>query len=149
MLNLPHDLYTAEQTRELDRIVSEQHNISTSKLMARAGAAALVSIKNHWPQAERILVLCGTGNNGGDGFELARLALEKDYRVNVIQLGGAAALSAETKAARDALLATGLEIQTFDKELPSTDVIVDALLGTGLNREVEGEYKSIINAINQ
>jgi len=149
MLNLPHDLYTAEQTRELDRIVSEQHNMSTVKLMARAGAAALTSIKNHWPQAERILVLCGTGNNAGDGFELAKLALEKDYRVNVIQVGDIDTLSAETTAARDALIATGLEIQSFDKTLPSTDVIVDALIGTGLNREVSGEYKSIIEAINQ
>jgi len=149
MLNLPHDLYTAEQTRELDRIVSEQHDISTSKLMTRAGAAALTSIKNHWAQAERILVLCGTGNNAGDGFELARLALEKDYRVNVIQIGDTSTLSEETTAARDALLATGLQIQPFEKELPSTDVIVDALIGTGLNREVTGEYKRMIDAINQ
>ncbi|MDQ7073416.1 MAG: NAD(P)H-hydrate epimerase [Gammaproteobacteria bacterium] len=40
--------------------------------MSRAGKAALTAIKNHWPHAERILILCGTGNNGGDGFELAR-----------------------------------------------------------------------------
>jgi NAD(P)H-hydrate repair Nnr-like enzyme with NAD(P)H-hydrate epimerase domain len=87
MLNLPHDLYTADQSRELEQIVIEQHHISAAKLMARAGAAALSSIKNHWGQAERLLVICGTGNNGGDGFELATQALASDYRVSVIQVG--------------------------------------------------------------
>ena len=79
MSTLPHELYTAEQTRELERIVTEQHNISSAKLMSRAGRAALDCIKCHWPQAERILVVCGTGNNGGDGFELARQAIAEEY----------------------------------------------------------------------
>lgn len=148
MLNLPHDLYTAEQTRELDRIVTEQHNISTAKLMARAGEAALSSIKNHWPQAERLLIVSGTGNNGGDGFELARQAMEAGYRIVIFQVGDDA-LSNETAAARDALLATGTEIQKFKDTLPSTDVIIDALIGTGLNREITGQYKAAIEAINQ
>ena len=147
MLNLPHDLYTAEQTRELDRIVTEQHNISTAKLMAQAGAAALASIKNHWSQAERLLIVCGTGNNGGDGFELARQASEAGYRIVVFQVGDDE-IKNETAAARDALLATGTKIQKFKDKLPSTDVIVDAMIGTGLNREVTGEYKTVIEAIN-
>lgn len=148
MLNIPHDLYTAEQTRELDRIVIEQHNISTAKLMARAGAAALSTIKNHWPQAERLLIVCGTGNNGGDGFELARQALDSGYRVVVYQVGNDP-MSNETAAAKDAFLATGSEVHTFEGKLPSTDIIVDALLGTGVNREVVGDYKLAIEAINK
>ncbi|MCX4187346.1 NAD(P)H-hydrate dehydratase [Methylophaga sp. OBS4] len=149
MLNLPHELYTAEQTRELDRIVTEKHNISSAKLMARAGAAALERIKNHWPQAERILVVCGTGNNGGDGFELARQALAKDYRVVVYEVGSAGKMSEETAAAREAVVATGTEIHQFEDKLPSTDVLVDALLGTGLSREVTGIYARAIDAINK
>jgi NAD(P)H-hydrate epimerase len=149
MLNIPHDLYTAEQTRELDRIITEKHNIATSKLMARAGAAALTAIKNYWPQAERLLIVCGTGNNGGDGFDLARQALEKDYRVVVYQVGDVSKLSIETAAAREALLATGTEVHTFVDSLPSTDVIVDAMLGTGINREITGQYKAAIEAINK
>lgn len=148
MLNLPHDLYTAKQTRELDLLVTEQHNVSTAKLMARAGSAALTSIKNHWPQAERLLIVSGTGNNGGDGFELARQALELNYRVVVYQVGNDE-MSNETAAAREALLATGTEIQQFEDTLPSTDVIIDALLGTGLNRPVEDDYKLAIEAINK
>ena len=149
MLNLPHDLYTAEQTRKLDRIVIEQHNVSTAKLMARAGAAALSTIKNTWKQAERILVICGTGNNGGDGFELARQALAADYRVSVLQVGDESLMSAETQAARDALITAGIEIQHFNEKLPSTDVIVDALFGNGLDREVTGDYKTVIESINK
>jgi len=148
MLNLPHDLYTAKQTRELDLLVTEQHNVSTAKLMSRAGSAALSSIKNHWPQAERLLIVCGTGNNGGDGFELARQALDENYRVVIFQVGNDE-MSNETSAAREALLATGAEIQQFEDTLPSTDVMVDALLGTGLNRPVEGSYRAAIAAINE
>jgi len=149
MLNLPHDLYNADQTRELDRIATEQHNISAAKLMARAGEAAISSIKNHWPQAERLLVISGTGNNGGDGFELARQAVAANFRVIVIQVGSDDKLNPEAAAARNALLETGTKIQSFDKTLPSTDVLIDALLGTGLNREITGEFKAVIEAINQ
>lgn len=148
MLNLPHELYTAEQTRELDRIVIEQHHIPAAKLMARAGAAALESIKNFWPQAERLLVVCGSGNNGGDGFELARQALLEDYRVSVYEVGKVDKMSDETLAAREALEAAGNQIHQFDGSLPSTDVLVDALFGTGLDREVRGLYAEAIAAIN-
>lgn len=148
MLNLPHDLYNSEQTRELDRIVTQEHNISTAKLMARAGSAALVSIKTHWPHAERLLIVCGTGNNGGDGYELAKQALVVGYRVVVYQVGNEAEMTAETAAARAAFRATGTGIHTFEDKLPSTDVIVDAILGTGLDRELTGQYAAAIKAIN-
>jgi NAD(P)H-hydrate epimerase len=148
MLNLPHNLYTAEQTRELDRILTKQYNISKATLMARAGNAALSCIKNHWPQSERLLVICGTGNNGGDGFELAQAAVSANYRVAVFQVGNNSSLSEETDAARCALLATGVEIQQFEDTLPATDIIVDALIGTGLNREIVNEHKAVIDAIN-
>lgn len=148
MLNLPHELYTAEQTRELDRIVIEQHHIPAAKLMARAGAAALESIKSFWPQAERILVVCGSGNNGGDGYELARQALLSDYRVCVYEVGQVEKMSDETLAAREALQATGNEPHRFEDSLPATDVLVDALFGTGLDREVTGIYAQAIAAIN-
>lgn len=149
MITLPHELYTAEQTRELDRIVIEKHGVSAAKLMARAGAAALATIKNQWPHAERILVVCGGGNNGGDGYELARQALDNDYRVMVYEVGQPENMSDETIAAREAVIATGTEIHQFEDKLPSTDVLVDALLGTGLDREVTGIYAQAINAINE
>lgn len=149
MLNVPHDLYTTEQIRELERIANEDYNLSPAELMTRAGASALAALKQHWPRAERLLVLCGTGNNGGDGFELARQAAANDYRVMVIQIGDDTTLSHTSAAARNALLATGTEIHRFNGQLPSTDVIVDALFGTGLNRDISGECRAVIEAVNQ
>ena len=149
MSALPHEIYTAEQIRELERIVTEKHTISTATLMSRAGKAALDAIKNQWPQAKRILVVCGSGNNGGDGFELAKQALANDYRVVVFHVGNESAMSDETAAARDAFLSTGAEIHQFEGKLPNTDIIVDALFGTGLNREVSGDYGLAIDVINQ
>lgn len=149
MLNVPHDLYTSAQTRQLENIAINEHNLSAAELMSRAGRAGLESLKLHWPRAERILVLCGTGHNAGDGFELARQAATGDYRVMVVQVGDESKLPDTSQAARDALLATGTEIHRFKDKLPSTDVIVDALFGTGLDSEVTGDFKAVINAINQ
>ncbi len=149
MSNLPHDLYTAEQTRELERIVMEEQAISSATLMSRAGTATLEAIRTHCPLARHILIVCGAGNNGGDGFELARQALANDYRISVFQLGDERGMSDETTAARQALLATGTEIQAFTDSLSNADIIVDALFGIGLNREVSGDYALAIDAINQ
>lgn len=149
MLNVPHDLYTSGQNRELERLAIEEHKISAAELMSLAGGAALNTLKCYWPRAERVLIMCGVGNNGGDGFELARQAIENDFRVIVIQTGDKNKMTPTALAARDALLATGTEIQSFNGKLPSTDILIDALLGTGINRDVKGEFKDIIDAVNQ
>ncbi|MCL4154955.1 UNVERIFIED_CONTAM: hypothetical protein GTU68_019188, partial [Idotea baltica] len=148
IVNLPHDLYTAKQTRELDRIASDDHHLSSSILMQRAGAAALDIIEHTWPEAKQLLILCGTGNNGGDGFELARQAAANNYHVTVFQIGQDKALTQNTAAAKQALITAGTIVQSFAGVLPNNDVIVDALFGTGLNRRIEGETKVIIDAIN-
>jgi hydroxyethylthiazole kinase-like uncharacterized protein yjeF len=148
MLDVPHDLYTTEQTRELERIACKEYNISSSELMKRAGTSALAALKYHWPRAESILVVCGTGNNGGDGFELARQATAGMYGVTVIQVGDKSKLTNIATAARESLLATGCKIQPFKDKLPTADVIVDAIVGVGLNREPIGEYSAAIRAIN-
>ena len=116
--------------------------------MKRAGTSALAALKYHWPRAESILVVCGTGNNGGDGFELARQATAGMYGVTVIQVGDKSKLTNIATAARESLLATGCKIQPFKDKLPTADVIVDAIVGVGLNREPIGEYSAAIRAIN-
>ena len=149
MRHLPHELYSAAQTREIDRIVIEQHHIPGARLMANAGAAALALLKQLWPQAKHIVVVCGGGNNGGDGYELARQALLEDYRVSLFELGKTDKMSDETRAAREALQALGDHIQPFAGSLPGADVLVDGLFGTGLDREVAGLYAQAITALNQ
>jgi NAD(P)H-hydrate epimerase len=148
MLNLPLELYSAEQTRELDRLVIEHHKTPGGRLMGRAGAAALRALKHFWPQAKQIVVVCGGGNNGGDGYELARQALLDNYQVSLFELGKVDKMSEETRSAREALIAVADVITPFDNTLPNADVIVDTLFGTGLDRDVKGRYADAVQAIN-
>jgi NAD(P)H-hydrate epimerase len=142
-------LYTAAQVRELDRIAIEEAGIPGYTLMSRAGEAAWRVVKSEWPDASSFVVVCGTGNNGGDGYVLARLAMEGGYSVRILQLGDAASIKGEARTAREALLAAGGEVIPFDVEtLKTGDVIIDALLGTGLERPLNGAWRDAVTAIN-
>ena len=147
--NLPYDLYSVNQIRKLNKIANEWYNITPSDLMKHAGDSALNTIKNHWPQAERLLVICGTGNNAGDGFYLAKQALDNGYRVVVYQVGNNEKLNANVDHAKKKLLAAGNKVYSFKDSLPSTDLIIDAILGIGINRAVTGKYKKAIQMINE
>ncbi len=149
MQKLPHTLYRAEQVRELDRLAIEDHGLSGATLMARAGAAAFAVLCARWPSTRRITVICGIGNNAGDGFVLARLAQQAGWDVSVVQLGDAGCLRGDALAAREAWLTSGGSTIAFAGEIAGTaEVLVDALLGTGLKREVSGEWKDVIEAMN-
>ncbi len=118
-------------------------------LMSRAGAAAWQVLVSSWPDARTIAVVCGTGNNGGDGYILARLALESGYRLRVLQLGDAGRIRGDARTAQDDWLAAGGETVAFDAQaLTGVDVIVDAMLGTGLERQLDGDWLAAVNAIN-
>jgi NAD(P)H-hydrate epimerase len=142
-------LYTAAQVREFDRIAIEEQGIPGSRLMGRAGEALAACIARNWPQARKVVVVCGPGNNGGDGYVLARLLLETQRDVRVVALaeprgGGDAA------TARDAWLAAGGRIEVFSGVLPGdVDLFVDALLGSGLDRPPEGDYRAVIETLNR
>ena len=83
----PRALYTAAQVRAFDRLAIENYGIAGVELMERAGQAAWSLLRERWPEARRILVLTGAGNNGGDGFVVARLAKAAGHEVRVVQLG--------------------------------------------------------------
>lgn len=149
MEQLPNNLYSAEQTQELDRLAINEYGISGHILMERAGAAAFEVIKKYWPAAKRLCVICGIGNNGGDGFVVARLAYEQWKQVEVFIVGDSEKISAEALMAKNALEAKGVKAQPYRQhDLPDADVIVDALFGTGLRGGVEGDAQAVINAIN-
>lgn len=148
MPDLPHALYTAEQTRELDRLIIEDYQIPGAALMARAGAAALELINKRWPKAEHLAIVCGSGNNGGDGYELGAQARQQEIDVAIFEIGKAASMSDETRNARAKAENNGVVFHTGIGALTSADVIIDCLFGTGLNREVEGDYATAIEVIN-
>lgn len=148
---LPYRLYLAQDVRELDRVAIEEFGIPGLKLMMRAGTAVFRALLTMWPTARRIAVVTGAGNNAGDGFVIARLAKEKGLEVTLMALVDPDAFSAgDAKRAWGACKASGVNVQPFDAALLNdADVIVDSILGTGLDREVTGQWADAINAINQ
>ncbi len=143
-------LYTAEQTRALDRRAIDGEGIPGVILMSRAAAAAWEALLARWSDPELVQVICGTGNNGGDGYLLALKARQRGYSAVVYQVGDAGRIGGDALLARNQALAEGVEVQLWTEGcLRSAGVIVDALLGTGLGGEVRREQRQVIEAINQ
>lgn len=147
--SLPEDLYRAEQVRELDRIAIEDFGIPGLTLMESAGVASYALLREKWPEVQDVTVVCGTGNNGGDGFVVARLALKDGVGVRVLQLGSPEKLTGDAKHNADAYIALGGEVVQFQSVPEQTEVIVDAVFGTGLERDVTGLWADAIFAINE
>lgn len=142
------DLFTSSQARAIDRRAIEQLGIPGFELMTRAAASAFGMLRRRWPSARRLRVVCGTGNNGGDGYLLARDGLAAGLPVDLVAIG--APKGGDAARAREAFVALGGKVLPFAawRELPAADVVVDALYGTGLNRAPEGEAAEAIQAIN-
>lgn len=148
-MELPEALYYAAQSRQLDRAAIEHRGIPGYALMQRAGAAAFALLRARWPRARQITVVCGPGNNGGDGYVIARLAAEAGLQPQVLALGDPASLRGDAQTARAAMEHVGLKPQPFVADaLRGSEVIVDALFGTGLERDVSDEWRLAIEAIN-
>jgi len=145
---LPHALYRAEQVRALDRAAIEDYGIPGADLMERAGAAAYRLLRQRWPGARRVTVLCGGGNNGGDGYVVARLAAGDGCEVEVLALADPDGLTGDARTMADAYRDAGGTVSPFQGMPRRADVIVDALLGTGLDRDVTGDWAQAIAAAN-
>jgi len=89
---LPTALYRAEQVRELDRVAIQVLGIPGYTLMTRAGEAVYRALRTRWPEAGRITVVCGVGNNAGDGYVVARCARADGLDVGVVEVGDAGRL---------------------------------------------------------
>jgi len=148
MEDLDRRLYCAAAVRELDRRAVERQGIAGYTLMQGAAAAAWHELQRRWPAAERIVVVCGNGNNGGDGYVLARLAQAAGRRVGLFAVGGAPARGDAVRAHADWLAAGGQVAPLEPRALEGAEVVVDALLGIGLARPVEGRMAEAIAVIN-
>jgi len=142
-------LYRAEQVRQLDATAIETFGIPGLTLMERAGRAAWELLRSLWPGAARIAVVCGAGNNAGDGYVLARLAAEAGLDVRVVAMKAPERLSGDALNVAEAWLKPGNTVESWSGGgFQNADVIVDALLGTGLDREVSGAFRDVIDAVN-
>lgn len=131
-------LHTAEQARRIDRRAAEEFGLSGPALMARAGTAAFRHLRRRWPQAQRLCVVCGSGNNGGDGLVLARLAKAAGLAVSVHLVGHGPRAGSEAAAALADWQAADGRVEPLPSRLPAADVYVDAVFGIGLKRAPEG-----------
>jgi ADP-dependent NAD(P)H-hydrate dehydratase / NAD(P)H-hydrate epimerase len=147
---LPHNLYTSALIAELERHVIEHEGIAGEELMERAGRIAFETLLLRWPEIKKLIVLCGSGNNGGDGYVLARLAYEADLQVTVMQMPAASKLRGEARSAWEKCLTANVPIQSLaTADLKNAEVIVDGLLGTGLDRQLDEFWQALIQAINK
>jgi hydroxyethylthiazole kinase-like uncharacterized protein yjeF len=150
MSELPKEIYSAQQVREIDRSAIKAHGISAYELMCRAGEAALLALERRWPDARSLAVLCGTGNNAGDGYVLARLAAERGFSVRIVAISPGDALSGAAASAYAEFNAAGGTAEPFRADAMFTeDILVDALLGSGINRQLTGVFAEAVIAINR
>lgn len=142
-------LYTAAETRALDRCAIEGHGIAGAALMSRAAGATLGHLLQRWPALEKLQVVCGKGNNGGDGYLIADQAHRRGIDVVAYQVGDATGMSGDALRARNQALANAVRVEPFTGELEAGGVIVDAMLGTGLGGDVRPDYVAAIAAVNE
>lgn len=117
-------------------------------LMQRAGAAAWRELLAHWPQAQRIVVACGPGNNGGDGYVLALHALQAGRRMSVVHAAGQAPRSELARRAAAAYLEAGGAVESGVEALPGCELVVDAVFGIGFEGRADGDDSALIAAIS-
>ena len=152
---------TREEMRELDRKAIEEYKIPGIILMENAGRnvaeEVLKMIDN--PRKTKVAVLCGKGNNGGDGFVVARHLHNHHIKVNVFLIANVSDILKDGDAGTNLQILLNMKIpvkESYDiaginnilKELHYYDILIDALFGTGLSGEVREPFKTLIHGVN-
>ncbi len=147
-MSQPDGLFDTAAARRIDAQATAALGGDGYLLMQRAGQAAWQCALQYWPQARRIVVVCGPGNNGGDGYVLARLARQSGRAVCVLHLPGHAPRTPLAQRACTDYLAVGGQVELAADCLRDADLLVDALFGIGLDRAPDAEAARLIAAVN-
>lgn len=155
------ELLTSAQMRTFEQAAITAGDVTGLELMERAGQGVVEAVFEEWPKLattdHRAVVLCGPGNNGGDGFVIARLLKENGWYVDVFLYGDAGKLPADAKANYERWQTLGpvipLTEQTLRKGHPVhgnafPDIYIDALFGTGLTRAISGELFNVMRHLS-
>lgn len=135
--------------RDIDRTAIEDEGIPGYTLMTRAGAAAVRAARERFPDANRWQVICGAGNNAGDGYVVARLAAQEGLVVSAVALVDPESLTGDAATAYADFAAEGGIVMPWEGALDDeAGLLVDALLGSGLERGVSGEFAKAVAAMN-
>lgn len=140
----------------IDAAAISKYQIPSVLLMEHAAYSIFEYIKKQYKETKRITILCGAGNNGGDGFALARqIAIWSCHQVQLVLLASPSKLSVDSAVYYTICRNMGInivedvEMECLDKLIESSDIIVDALFGTGLTKPVQGKYAEVIQKINE
>jgi len=147
----PQKLYRAEAVRQMDQRVIREQQIPGIALMKRAGRAAFDRLRAHWPEVGAVQVLCGGGNNGGDGYVIAGLAAQRKLPVVAYTAVAPEKLQGEALEAYNFARQEGVTLVSDLADLPPVDnhsVLVDALLGTGFSGELRAPMDAAVDYIN-
>lgn len=155
--SLPSELYTCQETKELDRLAVSVDNTPSIHLMKWAGQAAFELILERWPETKQVFVFCGGGNNGGDGFIVAALCAQRNIRAKVLMVEDPQALQGDARTAYDYAQQESVECCKLGDadffpgdafEDPSGALVVDALAGIGLRGPLKARYSAAVSMIN-
>ena len=149
-------ILTSKDMKNADQTTIDQYKILSAVLMERAALAVrkqiLFYLSNQKENAKKvqIVIVCGSGNNGGDGFALARLLLEENIKATILFVGDNDKMQPEVKRQRECCEKYGLVClqENFNEKLDSADILVDAVFGIGLSRDIEEPYKTVITQMN-
>lgn len=144
-------LYTSEQIKRSEQKIAEHYRFPLYDLMLKAGQAVFEYCQARFPNAEHWLVVCGKGNNGGDGYVVADLARSRGFTVSLVELESCTDNQGDAAKARQHYISRWGVPQLATNELDlavQPDVVIDALLGTGLSGKVRSDYAEIIHHIN-
>ena len=146
---------TSAQLREADACTISHEPIASIDLMERAANRCVAWVEMHFPLSAQpeFAVVCGPGNNGGDGLAIARLLFRSGHNVRAILCPGPKGLSPDAETNRQRLAITSVRLITVEmgSSLPvisGKEVVIDALFGTGLDRKLEGAYRELVMALN-
>lgn len=147
---MQHSLYFVHQIRQCEQMAIEELGISEDELMLNAGLKAFNLIKEKYPNKKSIAVFCGGGNNGGDGYTLAKLASDEGYQVIIYQTHALEELPTTARHAALMAIESGVQCLCLEETIDSeVELIVDALLGIGLESEVRDACGHLIRVINE
>lgn len=146
-------IFTTKQIKECDEFTISNDQISSIRLMERAAQSCVSWITDNCKNHNKFAVFCGKGNNGGDGLAIARLLYLKGFDVDVFINGSKPEFSDDAQVNFERLEGiSGISIKKFNEVeqdgFDSNTIIIDALFGTGLSKELEGEYKELVDQLN-
>ncbi|MCP4472007.1 MAG: NAD(P)H-hydrate dehydratase [Gammaproteobacteria bacterium] len=142
-------LYTPETVYQLDRAAVVKDAYTEVELMQRAGGCVWQAMTSRWPQLSRITVFAGSGNNGGDAFVVALCARRQNVEAQLLVQGDLSRQSATARHYRELWEQGGGDIESWQGQAIDGDVIVDGLLGIGLQRELDAHWQELVRHINQ